>query len=296
MTSVDILLDEFLRNPQKIATLSSSDIEQYLSHILPLFQNEPALVKVDGDVAFVGDLHGDFETAIAIVKRLQHVDHLVFLGDYIDREPTPWGSLYTILYLLLLKLQNPRKIILLKGNHECNDIISVFPYEFDDELRERYQTAHLRDIFIDIFAEMPLMVLANSVFAAHGGIVKDGTLENLQHLRKNDRDALLSLVWSDPEISPMNRGIGTSFTQDELHTFLHDLHASVFVRGHSYATLGMSIYQDRCLTLFSCRQYQRMGNGGILVARTSQNIQHASELQVEDYSSGHWSSYVVKKI
>jgi len=87
----------------------------------------------------VGDTHGDFETTKAIVKKfLNNMDHLVFLGDYIDRSPTKWGSIYNITYLMLLKLLYPRKIILLKGNHECNYLIPCYPYEFEKEIIQRF--------------------------------------------------------------------------------------------------------------------------------------------------------------
>jgi hypothetical protein len=108
--------------------------------------------------------------------------------------------------------------------------------------------------------------------------------------------ALVSLVWSDPVIAHTNRGIGDPFDENELVSFLDAVHTNVLIRGHDYDTLGFSIYGDRCLTIFSSREYKDMGNGGILVACAEKEISHATELVVEDFSSGRWRRYQVARL
>ena len=52
----------------------------------------------------------------------------VFLGDYVDRGKQ---SLETIMLLFCLKVKNPTKVILLRGNHE-SEAVNKF-YGFFDE-------------------------------------------------------------------------------------------------------------------------------------------------------------------
>jgi predicted phosphodiesterase len=285
-----------LEDPDCIAGFHDDEIACVLRTVQPIFKEEKAMIELDGTVVFVGDIHGDFQTTKAIIQRFFDCDHVVFLGDYIDREPMQWGSILTITYLLLLKCWFPQKIVLLKGNHECNYLIPCFPYEFEDEIVQRFGSAALHERFVEVFSVMPLMVLAHKVFAAHGGIDKGADLRFLKTIDKNDVAAVESLVWSDPVCSFTFRGRGDRFNKNDLLGFLDGIHASVFVRGHDYTTLGFSIYDDRCLTLFSSRGYMGEGNGGILVARAEKEIAQMKDLFVEDFSSGQWKNYKVKTI
>lgn len=290
-----INLNNILQDPDKVTILDEKTIEAFLNKVILFLKKEKALVELDGNVTFIGDTHGDFETTKAIIERFFEKSYLVFLGDYIDREPIKWGSIYNITYLLFLKSQFPKKIILLKGNHECNYAIPCYPYEFEAEIIKRFGSSKLHDKFIEVFKEMPLMVLVDDVFAAHGGFLKGANLEMLKTLNKNDIRSIESLVWSDPIISQTYRGAGDQFKEKDLTDFLKRINANVFIRGHDYNTLGMSIYEDRCLTIFSSQRYQNMGNGGILVAKKKKKITRASELDLYDYSSRTWRTYKAAK-
>jgi hypothetical protein len=290
------LLKKMIDDPGCVADLKEEDITDLLRKVHPFFKAESALVELEGSVTFTGDLHGDFLTTQAIVHRFFPCDHLVFLGDYIDREPIRWGSLLTMTYLLILKWCFPKKFILLKGNHECNYLIPCVPYEFETEIIQRFDSGALHERFVEVFREMPLMIFSHGVFAAHGGIIKGADLRTLKTIGKNDGTAVAALVWSDPVLSPTYRGVGERFDEHDLHQFLEGISAKVFVRGHDYKTLGYSIYGDRCLTLFSSSRYKEEGNGGILVARADKEIARASDLVVEDYSKGHWNMYQVARL
>ncbi len=271
---------------------SRTEVEALLHRVLPFFEAEPPLINIQGSVAFAGDTHGDVATTTAILDRFRDADRLVFLGDYIDREPEPGWSLENIVTLFEAKLRYPEKIILLKGNHEANSIIPCFPFEFGREVAEAYG-AGVAEALTRVFNALPLMVLGQGIFGAHGGFPVDTTVNELRAAGKTDRDVLEYLLWSDPVVSGTFRGVGGLFTADELHRFLGRIGASVFIRGHDYERLGESIYDDTCLTIFSARQYQTRGNGGILVAKTSKPVHHASELQVEDFSTGQWRPYII---
>lgn len=291
MTDVDNIINRVVNDPDYVVCLNENEIEDCLEKIKPILEKENALIELNGNAVFIGDTHGDFSTTKAIVEKFFNVNHLVFLGDYVDREPMKWGSIYNITYLLLLKCSYPKKIVLLKGNHECNYAIPCFPYEFETELIQRYGSSDLHGKYVELFSMMPLLVLTNNVFAAHGGILKEANLERLKNTGKNDLGAIESLVWSDPVDSPTFRGAGNPFNEEDLVKFLDGINARVFIRGHDYNNLGITIYGDRCITIFSSSRYKEMGNRGILVAIADKEVSSASDLVLKDFSTGKWITY-----
>lgn len=295
-------LDEYLadikKNPTHVKKLNKNQIIQLLIKAKTILKKEQALIQIKGTIAFAGDTHGDFHTTQSITKQFIDNDYLIFLGDYIDREPQKWGSIYNLLYLLTLKVLHPRKIILLRGNHEGNYLITCHPYELKRDLLQKYGDNIIHSHAKEVFSELPLMILANNtIFAAHGGIIKNATLPQLQSIDKNDKKATLSLTWSDPLKSPTFRGIGTPFSKDDLLRFLTNINATVFIRGHDYHTNGISLYNNKCLTIFSSKRYKKMGNKGILVAKIQKQktVQNIDDVTVYDFSSGSWKPYQILK-
>lgn len=288
---------EIVNDPDLVKLLDCDEIKEILKCVRKIFEKEKALIEPNSDkFIFVGDTHGDFETTTSIVKNFFEDNCVVFLGDYIDREPTEWGSIYNIVYLFILKFCFPDKIYLLKGNHECNYIIPCFPYEFEYELIERYGKNTLHSDFVDVFKEMPLMFFAKRIFAAHGGILKDADINLLRKIDKNDISAIEYLAWSDPVISNTCRGCGYPFDEDDLTKFLDKINAKIFLRGHDYNTLGFSIYNNRCFTIFSSRRYKDMGNKGILVAKVEKDVDSIDDINVYDFSTGEWRNYDIRRL
>lgn len=285
------------RAPDHVRDLTLSEVGDCLARVEDLMRGEPALLEFGGKTVFVGDTHGDFVITKAVAERFfeDKTQKIVFLGDYIDRAPVDVGSsLPNILYLLFLKTAYPNQVVLLRGNHEATYAIPCFPYDFEDEVETSFPGMHER--FLRVFAQMPLMVLVNKVFAAHGGILKGCGLEELRGVGKNDVQVTEAITWSDPSISPNFRGAGYPFSSEDVNTFLNGVGAKVFLRGHDYNTLGMAIFNELCLTIFSSRKYRNMGNKGILIAIVEEEVSGLKDLAVEDFSDNVWKRYKVKKL
>ena len=58
---------------------------------------------------------------------------MIFLGDYVDRG---MYSVEVLIFLYALKLNYPKSIVMLRGNHECRKMTSY--YTFRDEVLEKY--------------------------------------------------------------------------------------------------------------------------------------------------------------
>ncbi|MCC6232771.1 MAG: serine/threonine protein phosphatase [Verrucomicrobiales bacterium] len=96
-------------------------------------------------VFLMGDLHGDIHSLLTYLEQLNQrgvlqgfkltaaADRLAFLGDYTDRGRFGVEVLYT---LLRLRLANPDRVLLARGNHE--DVLLLSRYGFVAEVMGKY--------------------------------------------------------------------------------------------------------------------------------------------------------------
>ena len=170
--------------------------------IRPVLSKEPNLLKVDGKVVIVGDIHGQFYDLVAMLRKLNSrsagQQKILFLGDYVDRGN--YGP-EVAAYLFCLKLKHPQNIFLLRGNHESRDMTEAFNFReqvlmlYDEEVYEE---------FMYCFDTLPIAGVVNGRYLAmHGGI--SHRLTSLEAINKIERrmeppdDSLLAdLLWADP--------------------------------------------------------------------------------------------------
>ena len=99
---------------------------------------------------------------------LLRVNSFLFLGDYVDR-----GSfgVEVLLLMFALKLNFPKSIVMLRGNHESLQMSSFF--NFKEECERKYGL-DVYDLFIESFYSLPLACIVNKKFLAlHGGFSPD---------------------------------------------------------------------------------------------------------------------------
>ena len=107
-----------------------------------IFVEEPNMVKVDGEVVIIGDIHGQFMDMMGMFYKLKrnpgkNNTKYLFLGDYVDRGEFGCEVLG---YLLALKLKYPSDVFLLRGNHETEEMTQAFNFRkqvidrFDEDM------------------------------------------------------------------------------------------------------------------------------------------------------------------
>ena len=137
-------------------------------------------------ITVIGDLHGDYEALMSIFDTLRNngllyknfklkASHsIIFLGDYTDRGPYGVEVLYTI---FKLKIANPERIFLLRGNHE-DACINEFCGTFGQELNDKFSLTTLLDrqqFMYNVYELLPVALYVSTpnndnVMFCHGGL------------------------------------------------------------------------------------------------------------------------------
>jgi serine/threonine-protein phosphatase 2B catalytic subunit len=88
---------------------------------------EDNLVRVEEPVVIVGDVHGQYYDVCNMLNKAGSPGSInyLFLGDYVDRGVF---GIQVMLLLLSLKINYPKKIILLRGNHESRSMTENFSF------------------------------------------------------------------------------------------------------------------------------------------------------------------------
>merc|ERR1711892_481964 len=216
--------------------LPFSDIKLICDKVKEVFAAEDNVVNVTSPVTVAGDTHGQFHDLLELFKTGGEVPgtKYVFLGDYVDRGH---HSVQVITLLLLIKIEHPDHIILLRGNHEARAQTQVFG--FYDECFLKYGDSKAWNQFTSTFDFMPVAAVIDCrLFCAHGGISPAAT-----HLE-----------------TP--RGAGYTFGEDVVDIWNNTNGLEGIVRAHQMVYEGFFWHHNRkTLTLFSAPNYMyRCGN------------------------------------
>lgn len=225
--------------------------------------------EASGEAIIVGDLHGDFESLVYIIKTSQFMEKsakgkkilLVFLGDYGDR-----GPFSPEVYYLVLKLKQlyPQRVVLMRGNHEGPNDLLAHPHDLPGNLRERFGVEEGPVVYsriCELFQQLYLsMVVEELCVMIHGGIPsKASSREDLEYAQqKHPREEHLEeMLWNDPNETIRGtcqspRGAGKLFGEDVTQKFLEILNVRMLIRGHEPAQEGFKVnHHGKVLTLFS---------------------------------------------
>ena len=175
----------------------------------------------------IGDIHGCARTLDVLLERLAPTreDHLIFIGDYIDRGPDSKGVIDR-----LLKLRETYRCTFLRGNHEAFMLDFMDTHDFQlwgmnggvttwQSYTNGSREPHFPEEHLEFIRQTKLYYNAPDFFFVHAGLRPELTIiENLQHCGEEvflwERDHLDAeeLVWEKPVIcghtpkpEPINR-------------------------------------------------------------------------------------------
>lgn len=247
--------DEFFVKPYEIAIICAKAREVFL--------NQPSLLRLSAPVKVVGDIHGQFNDLLRILKLsgLPPHSNYLFLGDYVDRGKQ---SLETILLLFCFKIKYPENFFMLRGNHESANITKI--YGFYDECKRRLNLKSWKN-FVDVFNTLPIAAVINEkIFCIHGGLSPHLTnLKQIEELKRPtdipETGLLADLLWSDPdpnvqEWSENDRGVSYCFGKKIVDNFCKKFKFDLIIRGHMVVEDGYEFFaRKKFVTIFSAPNY-----------------------------------------
>jgi len=228
-----------------------------------LIRISPRAVK---NVVVVGDLHGDMESFVHILKDIEAInaDRIVFLGDYGDR-----GSESVEVYYLLLKLkvsegkgkEKEKKIIMLRGNHEGPPDMPVMPHDLPFSFTKKYgmRGKEVYEKLKELWEYLPYAVLVEGRYLMlHGGLpvnvdsIEDIAFAHDSHPASSNFEEIL---WNDPVEGKGDfysmRGAGRMFGEDVTERGLRAVGVKMLIRSHEPCE-GVEVKQGgKVLTVFS---------------------------------------------
>ena len=225
-------------------------------------------LKPEGEALIIGDLHGDLESLIDILKGsdfLQKMSQksnttLIFLGDYGDRGDYSTEVYYTV---LKLKLLFPEQVVLMRGNHEGPEDLMASPHdlpmEFEIKFGEKWTDVYskIRELFACLYNAV---LVKERYLMIHGGLPTQAeTIEDLAyaHTTHPKQRLLEEILWSDPnemikEVCASPRGAGKLFGKTITDSMLKRFDAGILIRGHEPCENGFTVgHGGKVLTLFS---------------------------------------------
>jgi protein phosphatase len=300
--SVKVLVKESLK-------ASLNEFLQLTDRTISLLRDEPKqagnlratgrLIEVpaEGEAVVVGDLHGDLETLAQIlttsgfIQRAERGEHslLIFLGDYGDR-----GMLSPEVYYVVMSLKTsfPKRVVLLRGNHEGPDDLLASPHDLPMHLRNRFgeKSTEAYTKLKQLFGQLHnAATVEGSCVLLHGGVPsKAKSIDDLAyaHVKHPQESHLEEILWSDPEecligTYPSPRGAGKLFGQDVTESFLKTMGVAVLIRGHEPAEAGFKInHAGRILTIFSRKGEPYFNSqGSFLQLDLTERIENAFQLK-----------------
>ncbi|KEG07053.1 putative protein phosphatase 1 catalitic subunit [Trypanosoma grayi] len=316
---LELLPEKYMSLSPNEQSLPEELIVRIIREARSIIASEPIVVNVESPVCVCGDIHGQYYDLVNIfgqrpplggrafgrAKRQptlqRHKRHrsdsvessnshlhevkdeddtsygYLFLGDYVDRGSR---SIEVVVTLLALKIIEPSKITLLRGNHEDERI--MFLYGFFDECKRRYGVKLFRD-FADVFRVLPVAAVINgTIFCMHGGLSQElKYVKDVPDVRPCDipHSGIISdLLWADPEPdlpstvdwAPSSRRISFVFSARALEKFLKDNDLDMICRAHQVVERGFLFFPSnkkrQLLTIFSATNYcnEFQNSGGVL--------------------------------
>lgn len=261
----------------------------------------PVIYRESKKIYYIGDTHGSYEESIMMIRHFEMVlskdpsIRIVFLGDYVDRNPKDLENV-TLIFGFYSKYRE--NVVILRGNHEDRTINEDYGFlnNLNASFKKSEQVESLYNEILKFFIKLPIIhvhVIPDieqskkiRIFAVHGGIPVDVENPNVpidlhtvekeimtQKESYKEFDRYMNwLLWADPkeEISTIvyDPFTGRSqFGSVAFEQFLQKNQFDLMIRAHEKWTEGVKMYfNDKLISLFSTSYYNgiRIGTGKFL--------------------------------
>jgi len=276
-------VDEHISSLKQCKIISEDAVKALCEKAKEILMEESNVHHVPIPAVVVGDIHGQFYDLLELFDvggQVPSVNY-VFMGDFVDRG---YYSVETFLLLLALKVRYPKRVTLIRGNHESRQITQV--YGFYDECQRKYGNTNPWRYCTELFDWCPLAAIVDGrVLCVHGGLSPE--VRTIDQMRLIDRKqeiphegAFCDLMWSDPDdidtwaVSP--RGAGWLFGQKVTHEFNAINGLELICRAHQLVQEGYKyMFEESLVTVWSAPNYcYRCGNDACILALDDQLVRN----------------------
>jgi serine/threonine-protein phosphatase PP1 catalytic subunit len=250
-------------------------ISEILAQSRDIFKNEPLLLEFELEnseqILVLGDIHGNLQTLMKLIDLInkENPKFIISLGDIVDRGPK---QLECLILMLSLKILNPNKFFILKGNHETFEMNQA--YGFFHYFLGRFKNPNKFNEILAVYNVLPICAIVNnSILCLHGGIPEDiEILSKLKGLKTSDidqslmnsiGDGIFQIIWNDPKESLRNfsesfRGSGIKFFgEGAFNKFMDANNLKYLIRAHECFPEGYRwFFNKKLLSIFSAANYR----------------------------------------
>lgn len=295
-----------------------------------ILAKEKNTLELDDPITVVGDIHGQFYDLLKLLSiggnptTNKGIKYL-FLGDYVDRG---FFGCEVVLLLFSYKILFPKRIFMLRGNHECRHMTEYF--NFRKECLYKYDVS-VYDEIMRTFDCLPLACVLNGrFFCVHGGISPE--LKSIAQIDSCDRfreppssGFFCDLLWSDPMddkeesesghrlfVPNKLRGCSYVFSFKAVSAFLKNNNLLSVIRAHEAQDEGYRLYRKSNTTgfptvicIFSCANYCDVYNNKGAIIRFKNNLMNIRQYNASPHpyylpnfmSAFNWSMpFVIEKV
>ena len=268
-------LKEIIDNPLRFSDLGLDEISEILENAKKAFENENLLLEFnlqnsEKEIYVIGDIHGNLDTLLELYDIIDknNPELVIFLGDIVDRGPR---QLECLLFILSLKILDPQKYYLLRGNHETLEINQR--YGFYQEFINKFKDPRRFEEILAVYNSLPLCAIVNSkILCLHGGVPQDRKIlqkikgvktTNLSYIFESIAQSFFQIMWNDPKsdlegFSASFRGQEIKFFgEDVFDIFLKENNLKLLIRAHECFPEGYRwFFHNRLLSIFSSANYR----------------------------------------
>jgi len=262
------LATKILKNLDFASSLNESEIRKLIAKTRYLLKKQSLCKKIKiGSVLAVGDVHGDFtilKKVVSIFLKDKQIEHIVFIGDVVDRGSQSIACLNLIFALMIIY---PNRVHYIRGNHEAITVNSR--YGFIDEVQTFGGEESLYNLYNTLFSELPIALVheQQQIFYVHGGIpIKTCSIQDINKLPRSDmhldNPTIKQFLWNDPKNEILlyehsMRGDGIyNYGLELVDAFLKENNLEMIVRAHEAFSDGHKyFFEKKLLSIFTSEEY-----------------------------------------
>ncbi|NWX20264.1 PP2BC phosphatase, partial [Aegotheles bennettii] len=254
-----------------------------------ILRHEKTMIEVEAPITVCGDIHGQFFDLMKLfeVGGSPSNTRYLFLGDYVDRG---YFSIECVLYLWSLKINHPKTLFLLRGNHECRHLTEYFTFKQEC----KYQQCKDLNILTCCSGCGSGVLCLLSVVSSSSRAPCPDVVYIFQLDRFKEPPAfgpMCDLLWSDPSEDYGNektlehfshntvRGCSYFYSYPAVCEFLQNNSLLSVIRAHEAQDAGYRMYRKSqttgfpsLITIFSAPNYLDVYNNKAAVLKYENNV------------------------